>query len=114
MCVYVCACFILQNMICDRGVTLHFKLGYYCMTLAEVRNAQVYSFRASASLTVCVGMYVHVHVCVNTWELCVCETAGTPQFTIYPELIGVWESERNASRPNRQSMTLISQLDADV
>ena len=34
-----------------------------------------------------------------------------PQLTIYPELIGVWESERNASSPNGQSMALIFQLD---
>ena len=36
-----------------------------------------------------------------------------PQLTIYPELIGVWESERNASSPNGQSMALIFQLDPD-
>lgn len=46
--------------------------------------------------------------------MCVCETAGMPQFIIYPELIGVWESERNASSPKSQSMTLIFQLDPDL
>lgn len=70
------------------------------MTLAEVRNAQVDSFRVSA---------------LCKWgTVCVCETAGMPQFIIYPELIGVWESERNASSLHSQSMSLIFQLDADL
>lgn len=47
-------------------------------------------------------------------SVCVVENPGMPQLTIYPVLIGVCESERNASRPNRQSMTLIFQLDADL
>lgn len=37
-----------------------------------------------------------------------------PQYIIYPELIGVCESERNASSPNSQSIALIFQLDADL
>lgn len=37
-----------------------------------------------------------------------------PQLIIYPQLIGVWESERNASSPSSQSMSLIFQLDPDL
>lgn len=53
-------------------------------------------------------------VCVNMGSLCACKTAGMPQFTVYPELIGVWESERNAFYPKSQSMTLIFQLDTGL
>lgn len=66
------------------------------------------------------GPCVHAHVqyvpaCVCTHgTVRVCETASMPQFIVYPELIGVWESERNASSPNSQSMTLIFQLDSDL
>lgn len=75
----VCLLHIAQNIISDRGVTVHFKPRYYWATLAEVRSARVDSFRVSVFLTVyvhgyqCVPATVYVCVCGGTWgAVCVC------------------------------------------
>lgn len=58
--------------------------------------------------------HVYVRPFMYMGSVFIFETSDRPQFTIYPQLIGVWESERNACRYNSQSITLIFQLEADL
>lgn len=83
--------FTLQEIPCECRVKVHFELRDKCVTLTGVWNAQLAPLGCLRSrLRVSPALYQHV-----------CWLPVWPQFIIYPQLIGVGVTQRNAPRPQQ-------------